>query len=168
MSDGELAALGKLAWDILAANRPTVNEHSDYISVLPKGAEWSDLSAPLGTNHYEWVWLGPGYIMHDFEFVLRLEWTYGARYRGGRAFVPNAVVKIVDHNIGFGGYNININCRVGHIENVGSDRAPVPRIPIDVSLSYTNWLSGGGGTCSFHIQGDGTGYGTFDRNSHQQ
>jgi len=161
MSESELAAVGKLAWEIVTSNRPTVNETSDYISVLPKGAEWSELTAPTGLNTIEWVWLGPGILLHDFEFVLRLEWTYGARYHGGGAFVPNAVVKVLDHNVGLGGYHVDIACRIGHIENVGSDKAPVPRIPIDVSLSYTNWFSGGGGTCSFHIQGDGAAFVTY-------
>ena len=162
----DFVTTGKFAWEILTANRPTVNEQSDFVNAIPKGAEWSDLSAPLGSNYFTWEWKGPGLIMHDFWFDMQIEWTYGARYRGGGAYLTNAIVRITDKSIGVGGYNINISCRVGHIENVGSERAPVPRIPIDVSLGYTNWLSGGGGTNRFHVQGDGGGHAWYDDNSY--
>jgi hypothetical protein len=163
----EFENMGKLAWEILTSNRPTVNEQSDFVNAIPKGAEWSDLSAPAGSNHFDWEWKGPGLVFSDFWFVMQIEWTYGARYRGGGAYLTNAVVRIIDRSIGIGGYNINISCRVGHIENVGTETAPVPRIPIDVSLGYTNYLYGGGGTNRFLVQGDGAGHAHYDNNSYE-
>ncbi|MDT5030229.1 MAG: hypothetical protein QOC94_400 [Actinoplanes sp.] len=163
----EFENMGKLAWEILSSNRPTVNEQSDFVNAIPKGAEWADLSAPAGANHFDWEWRGPGLIISDFWFVMQIEWTYGARYHGGGAYLTNAVVRIIDRSIGLGGYNINISCRVGHIENVGTETAPVPRIPIDVSLGYSNWLYGGGGTNRFQVQGDGAGHAHYDSNSYE-
>jgi len=163
----EFEAVGKLAWEILTANRPTVNEHADFISAIPKGAEWSELSEPAGSNHFDWEWRGPGLVIADFWFVMQLEWHYGVRYHGGGAYLTNVKARMLDKSIGLGGYNINISCQVGNIENAGTERAPVPRIPIDVTLDYTNWLSGGGGTCRFIVQGDGAGHAHYDNHSYE-
>jgi hypothetical protein len=163
----EFENMGKLAWEIIQANRPVVNEQADFVNAVPKGAEWADLSEPHGTNYFNWEWLGPGLILHDFTFSMQIAWTYGAHYKGGGAYLTNAVVRMLDYDIGMGGYHINISCRVGHIENAGSETAPVPRIPIDVSLSWSNWLSGGGGTNRFIVQGNGAGHAKYDDSSYE-
>ncbi|GAA0805755.1 hypothetical protein [Spirilliplanes yamanashiensis] len=153
---------GKFAWDILKDNRPAVNTEADYVNAVPANASWADLSAPHGTNHFTWKWVGPGWIIRDFWFDMMLSWTYGARWRGGGAYITNAVVTVTDYSVGVGGYDIRIACRVGNIENGGSETAPYPRIPIDVSIGYSNWLYGGGGTCRFLVAGTGAGNATYD------
>jgi hypothetical protein len=159
--------LGKFAWEVVTSNRPKVNATADFVNAIPKGVEWADLSAPAGTNYRNWDWRGPGLVLKDFNFSMQLSWTYGARYRGGGAYITNASVTVLDHSIGLGGYEINISCRVGNIENAGSERAPVPRIPMDVSISWTNWFSGGGGTNRFEIWGNGPISARYDDESYE-
>jgi hypothetical protein len=164
----EFENLGKLAWEVVKSNRPVLNEQSDFVNAIPKGAEWGDLTPPYGTNHFNWEWRGPGILSADFWFEMQIEWTYGAHYHGGGAYLTNVVVRILDHYIGMGGYEININCRVGHIENASHvDKALMPQIPIDVSLAYTNWFYGGGGTNRFVVQGNGAGDAHWDPHSYE-
>jgi len=165
--EGGFDNLGKFAWEVVKANRPKVNVSADYVNAIPKGAEWNDLTAPAGTNYQKWKWLGPGLILHDFEFVMQLSWTYGARYRGGGAYITNATVTVNDYDVGIGGYDIDISCRIGNIENFGSERAPIPAIPIDVTLKWSNWLSAGGGTNRFKVYGHGDYSAYYDDDSYE-
>ncbi|MGE0138373.1 MAG: hypothetical protein AB7L17_15280 [Ilumatobacteraceae bacterium] len=160
---------GKFAWEIVQANRPVVNVTSDYVNAIPEGARWEDLSPPAGTNYHTWEWLGPGLVLHDFSFTMQLSWTYGVRYRGGGAYISNAAVTVLNHDVGVGGYQISINCRIGNIDPASGStpRAPIPNIPIDVSLSFTNWFYGGGGTNRFTIQGNGGSTSRWDGNSYE-
>ena len=160
---------GKFAWEVIQANRPVVNESADYVNAIPLNAKWEDMSPPVGTNYRTWEWLGPGLILHDFTFKMQLSWTYGARYKGGGAYITNAAVTVLNHDVGIGGYQINVNCRVGNIEaaNGSTPTAPIPNIPIDVSLSFTNWFFGGGGTNRFTVQGNGGVTSRWDGNSYE-
>lgn len=163
----EFLNTGKFAWQIIQANRPVVNTDSDYVNAIPVGTTWGDLDQAAGTNDIEWVWKGPGIVLRDFEYHMQLSWSYGATYRGGGAYIPNAVVTPLSHNVGPGGYQINVSVRIGNIENAGTPTAKVPMIPIDVSLAYTNWIWGGGGTNRFVIYGDGRYSSRWDGDSYE-
>src|SRR4051794_24807899 len=101
----EFENLGKYAWEVVKANRPKVNTEVDYVNAIPKGAAWADLSAPADTNYFKWDWHGPGLVFKDFIFSMQLSWTYGAHYRGGGAYITNAVVTVLDYDVGIGGYD---------------------------------------------------------------
>ncbi len=168
MSD-EFTALGKFAWDVVTSNRPKVNVSADYIAAIPKGAEWNELSAPVGESFFRWDWHGPGLILKDFIYEMEVRWKYGATYKGGGAYITNAVVTVLDYDVGIGGYEINISCRIGNIEPAFNSKpnAPVPNIPIDVTLAWTNWFSAGGGTNRFEIRGTGGGSEKYDDESYE-
>lgn len=158
---------GKFAWEVIKENRPVVNASVDYVNAIPLGTTWEDLDAAKGTNRIKWDWYGPGLVMRDFTFTMEISWSFGARYNGGGAYIPNAVVTVLNHDVGIGGYMINVNCRVGNIENAGSPTAKIPKIPVDVSISFTNWFFGGGGTNRFELYGDGRYSAAWDGNSYE-
>ncbi len=169
MGDEGFVNLGKFAWEVVKDNRPKVNLSADYVNAVPKDVPWDQLSAPVGTNTDRWKWRGPGWLSDDFWFLMELSYTYGSRYRGGGAYITNATVNVIDHYVGLGGYHIDITCKIGNVEPAPNSRtnAPVPRIPIDVSLSYTNWLWGGGGTNRFEIWGTGQRSSKWDDMSYE-
>jgi hypothetical protein len=163
----DLVAVGKTAWDIVVASQSTMNEQTDFIGVVPKGAE-NELTGGGGVNHFDWEWKGPGIILHDFWFLMQLEWSYGARHKGGGAFMTRAVVRLLDWNIRISGYHVTIKCRTGPVENVGTDLAPVSMVPIDVSMTWNHGIGGmSGGTNRFRIRGDGAGHASYDDNSYE-
>lgn len=125
--------------------------------------------AAAGTNYDRWKWLGPDWLSDDFVSLMELKWTHRARYRGGGAYITNTTVTVIAHYVGIGGYDIDITCKIGNIEPAPNSltNALVPRIPIDVTISYSNWLWAGGGTNRFEIWGTGQVSGRYDGMSYE-
>ncbi len=166
MSEGsQVINAGKLAWEIIKDNRPVVGTSGSFANAIPKDVPWEQLSAYQGINHFEWRWNGPGLLMKDFTFDMKINWAYGARYRGGGANITNCWVDVLDHDVGIGGYRIDVIARTGNPQNVGTETAPVAELPVNVTLTYANWLWGWSGTCNFLVRGHGGGHATYSDNT---
>jgi len=166
MSAGEVINAGKFAWEILKDNRPVVTDASGgFANAIPKDVTWDQLSSTQGVNRFDWTWLGPGLIFKDFEFDMRVNWAYGARYRGGGAYITNCWVEVRNDDVGVGGYHIDVIARAGNPQNVGTETAPIAELPLSVTLKYSNWLWGWSGTCSFLVRGNGAGHAEYSDNT---
>jgi hypothetical protein len=163
--DGGVINAGKFAWDIIKDNRPVVTESSGFANAIPKGAAWEELTAYQDTNHFSWRWNGPGLIWKDFVFDMRINWSFGAHYHGGGAYITNCWVDILNDDVGVGGYHIDMIARTGNPQNVGSPTAPIAELPVSVTLRYSNWLWGWSGTCSFLVRGNGAGNAEYSDNT---
>lgn len=151
-----IVAAGELAWSVVTDNRPTSAVSSSFAAAIPAGANWQDLSAPIGTNTFRWTFKN-GWLMPDFTYDLSLHWTYGARWRNGGAFITRCWMEVDDHSVGIGGINVNINCSTSAPDNVGTEKAPVARLYVVIQMAYTTWLWGGGGKVTAELHGTGAG-----------
>jgi hypothetical protein len=139
-------------------------------NAIPEGVAWTDLTGGAGPNSYEWEWRGPGLVKADFWFSMRLNWMYGSRYKGGGAYITACWPEVVAHNIWMPGYSIDIEGAVRDVSQVGSDNAPIAQISLNLSIKYqwaSTWFGIHGGTCSFQVRGNGTGYARYDDMSYE-
>src|SRR5205807_5117768 len=97
-ADMRLSNALKESWTVVAAGRPVVRATRDQANAVPAGVDWlRGLTAGAGPNHLTFAFRTrrpDGNLASSVR--MRLFWTYGAQYRGGGAFIPNAWLDVLD------------------------------------------------------------------------
>jgi hypothetical protein len=152
-------------WKILDDNT-LLDVSAEKANAIPEGVNpLTDLAGGAGPNYFDWEWRGPGLIKADFWFHMRVNWMYGARYKGGGGFITACWPEVVGHNIWAPGYSIYITAKVRDVQNVGSEKAPIAQIALACAIRYhfiSSALGDSGGTCNFELRGDGSGHAHWD------
>jgi hypothetical protein len=89
----------------------------------------------------------------DIEFDLR--WEYGARHRGGGAFIPNCYLYVPTCSV-LWGFDVNVQIHVHNPSNAGTETAPIARLPLTVSGSVSSLVNSHGVQWDFQLFGNGT------------
>lgn len=159
MSEIDIVNVLKTSWEIVRDNAPVVNATSDQANAVPAGSNWTtDLADARGPNYYTFSYVveHPLFGFEHARVRMRLYWNYGARYRGGGAFIPNCWLDVLDCNVGIG-WTVNISLNVHHPENRGTAGAPNSYLPVSVRAQGHSISSNIIETWTFGVYGAGNG-----------
>jgi hypothetical protein len=141
MSADTVVNVAKFAWEIIKDGKATAEIDHSTANAVPQVDDWLSLSGTHGPNthrlHYSRSFLWPldDYVHVEFEILLK--WQFGARYKGGGAFIPNVWIEVPTCFVGWP-WNADIGISVQHPTNVGEDGAPVAALPVTVKGTVTS------------------------------
>jgi hypothetical protein len=123
----------RTAWEVVRDNIPVVNALVDQAHAVPAGSNWgADLTQGGGPNYLTfWFRAYHPNGMPGAAVRMRLYWVFGARYRGGGAFIPNAWLDVLDCDVAAGN-TVNIDVTVHDPRNWGTETAPNAYLPISI------------------------------------
>src|SRR3954452_13743232 len=131
MSADTIVNAAKFAWDVIKDGAPSADISNSTANAVPQVDDWQALSDAKGPNsyrmhdHVDYVWPLDDY--EHVEFTILLKWDFGARYKGGGAFIPNVWVEVPECFVGFG-WHVDIRLTAQHPTNAGSATAPLARL----------------------------------------
>ena len=144
------------AWKIIQDGKPSMEVSTNNANAVPGVSDWQSLTGAQGPT-----WVGrnlkwTNYLGIDVvEIQFRVYWEYGARYRGGGAFIPNCHVTVLRCDVAWG-FDVNLHMRVHNPTNAGTAAAPRARLPISVSGSVSSPLTSRTVGYEYVLFGDGT------------
>jgi hypothetical protein len=148
--------VGKV-WDIMKDNVPQLDHNTMLASAIPGGADWSQLSPAAGTNvkviNYktEWDW---GISETETTVTLKMGVAYGARFRGGGAFIPSVFAWVDSADVGWGN-DLTITFQPGNPYLEGTDTAPYAVLPVSFEFRETSPTDDSHETYTFLLYGYG-------------
>lgn len=157
----------KDAWWLVEKSESVVNINADQANAVPDGADWAtDLTGAAGPNYKDITYTSSWYIWNPFgddhesstSITMRVFWMYGAKYRGGGAFIPTAWVDVVSLDPGYNN-DIDIKVTVGNPSNVGSDTAPIAALPLSITVKEDSMVPGQDNQETYTVMLYGTGHG---------
>jgi hypothetical protein len=125
----------KFAWEIIKGGEATAEIGNSTANAVPQVDDWQALTDTRGPNvhriHYSRLYLWPldDYVHVEFEILLK--WQYGARYKGGGAFIPNLWIEVPQCFVGWP-WNADISITAHNPTNAGEAGAPLASIPVTV------------------------------------
>jgi hypothetical protein len=136
MSADTIINAAKFAWDIIKDGKPSAEIGGSTANAVPQVDDWQSLTNTRGPNSYRmrynrsFLWPLDDYDHVQFEILLK--WDFGARYKGGGAFIPNIWVEVPSCFVGWP-WDANISLTAQNPTNDGDESAPHARIPITIS-----------------------------------
>jgi hypothetical protein len=123
---GDIVNLGKLAWEIIDANRPVASLNSDWANAIPRGTEsWKDLSGwsmpQSKTFNIDYKNKFGGNVA---SFKYQLIYSHGGNIKGIGRYLANITVIPAYISVKFG-FKLNATATVPQVTNVGSYEMPV-------------------------------------------
>jgi hypothetical protein len=135
MSADTIINAAKAAWDVIKDGKPTAEIGDSTANAVPQVTDWMSLTDAQGPGvyrmykHVSFLWPLDDY--DHVQFAILLKWDYGARYKGGGAFIPNVWVEVPECFVGFP-WDVNISLTAHNPTNAGSASAPLARLPVTV------------------------------------
>jgi hypothetical protein len=160
MSADAIVSMGKLAWDIIKDGKASVEISSSSANAVPQVDDWQSLTNATGPNcyrmyyHRSFVWPLDDYDHVQFEILLK--WDFGARYKGGGAYIPNVWVEVPQCFAGWP-WSVDIGLTAQHPTNAGDEKAPLARIPITIKGSVSSGAENHHVEWGFVLYGSGRG-----------
>ena len=159
MSADTIVNAARLAWEIISSGEASAEIGSSTANAVPQVDDWQSLTGTTGPNGYR-MYTSRGFLwpFDDYDHVqieIKLRWEYGARYKGGGAYIPNVWVEVPQCFVGYP-WDANISFQAMDPSNAGTEEAPLARLPVLVKgtvssgaeLHHVEW--------SFVLFGDGT------------
>lgn len=143
------------AWKIIQDGKPSSEVTRSNANAVPQVTDWSTLTDAQTT------WVGRNLTWTNYlgidvvEISFRVYWEYGARYRGGGAFIPNCHITVMECSVAWG-FDLDLNMRVHNPTNAGTERAPRARLPISIEGSVSSPLTSRTLGWEYVLFGDGT------------
>jgi hypothetical protein len=151
----DIGNLGSGAWDVVSGREPAAAIYTTTCSAMPKVDDWQSVSAATGTNHLmRQLYIENRRNDEAIHIVWKLNWEYGARYRGGGAFIPNCWISVDYCNV-IPGWGAAISVEVRNTENAGTDTAPVARLLLTVHSRFYSWAENESKDYNFALLGSG-------------
>jgi hypothetical protein len=121
-------------WNIILDNVVSSdNLGSKFANAVPAHADESKLLDSHGPNvqriSYQRRHKHPVDDHPSVEFAIDLKWTYGARYKGGGAYIPKVWTEVPMHNVG-AGWHVNIRALCAELPYIEHEKAPVAMLPL--------------------------------------
>lgn len=159
MGASEIVNTLETAWKIIEDGKPSSDITSARANAVPHVDDWTNLADTRGPRETRWYrkmvnrlpasW---GDIVVDFEIILRF--TYGATYRGGGRYIPNIWIDVSDSYVAWF-HSLELSLLAGSPENVGTETAPLARMPISLRGSMESPLVNITLQKGFMVYGDG-------------
>jgi hypothetical protein len=133
MSADAIVNAAELAWEVIKAGAASAEINSSRANAVPDVDDWRSLSGTQGPNGYR-MYYSRGFVwpFDDYDHVqieIKLRWEYGARYRGGGAYIPNLWVEVPECFCGWP-WTANISLETHAPTNAGTQDAPIARLPV--------------------------------------
>lgn len=160
MSAETIVNMAEFGWKVISGRSASAAISKSTANAVPQVPDWQSLTNSVGPRsvrmHHEVPFLWPldGYLHSDI--TIRLKWSYGARYKGGGAYIPNIWVEVPTCFVGWPwDADIDMICR--NPENAsGPGEPPVARMPVTIRGSV------GSGAEYYSVDWGMTIYGTGD------
>jgi hypothetical protein len=147
----------KWAGELVAKGKPSSSLPSQMANAVPKVDDWQALTGAQGPNILKLAWNVPGvFYGKNVDIVLNLNWDYGARYKGGGAFITNCWVTVPTCEVEWG-FDVDIHFSAQAPENRQQDdsKPTLAGLPVSVIATISNTLVNHNHTWSFLLLGDG-------------
>jgi hypothetical protein len=141
-------------WKVIENNHATVNAHTSHASALPAGADLQKLTGEQGVSSLSWRW-DSGLVLKDFTLDITVTWYHSARYNGGGAWIPRAVVNLHIDMGWLGGYTVDVIVTAGDPWTEGDEQRPVAVLPMSVEMRWSNWLFTNVTSAELTLKGNG-------------
>ncbi|GAA0815843.1 hypothetical protein [Spirilliplanes yamanashiensis] len=157
MSDDGIANVASAAWHVIESGKPSASLASNTCNAVPAGIAdpLHSLTGAQGPNSLVWRLRqenGFGVEVVDISFDLR--WEFGARHRGGGAYIPNCYLYVPRCTV-LWGFTVDVQVHVHNPTNGGTETAPVARLPLTVSGSVSSLVNTHSVQWDFVLFGDG-------------
>jgi hypothetical protein len=135
MSADTIVNVAKFAWDIIKSGKASAEIADSRANAVPQVDDWQTLTDVSGPNvkrmyyHREFKWPFDDYDHVQLEILLK--WDFGARYRGGGAFIPNIWFEVSQLFVGWP-WDANISFTAQNPTNAGKPGAPLARVPVTI------------------------------------
>jgi len=145
-------------WDMVVANKPSVNVDSRYAVALPMGVSgagelsgWSKPKSYIISFYFENL-----YGIDVIDVSYKVTYVYGGNYNGKGKYLAAvwAIPTSVDVLWGFS-FNMQAYVPDSTVVNVGTSKNPIAALQLKVSWSASSVLKEYDGTGVYYIQGDG-------------
>jgi hypothetical protein len=156
MSDA-VATVASTAWKVIEDGKPSASLASQHCNAVPAGISdpVSSLTGAQGPNRIVWqMSMVNAFTVEVVDVAFDLRWEFGARYRGGGAFIPNCYLYVPRCTV-LWGFDVDIQIHVHNPTNAGSETAPVARLPLTVSGSVSSLVKSHSVQWDFVVYGDG-------------
>ena len=151
MSADTIVNVAQFAWDIIKDGAAAAEIGNTTANAVPQVDDWQSLTGTRGpnvqrmryANHFYWPL--DDYVHVEFEILLK--WQFGARYRGGGAFIPNIWIEVPQCFVGWP-WNANIGITTRNPTNASNDaNAPLAAVPVTIKgevgsgaqLNHVEW-----------------------------
>jgi hypothetical protein len=132
---------GEAAWAVIKDGEPSAEVATARANAVPQVDDWQNLTTGFYSPKsirisYDWPvnipsWFG-SYVY--VEFTILLKFDYGARYKGGGAFIPGIWVEVPNAYDGWSWHtNIDVRFQTPTNANAADPSRPIARIPVSVS-----------------------------------
>ncbi|MGH9187209.1 MAG: hypothetical protein ACRD0U_15560 [Acidimicrobiales bacterium] len=161
---GQVDNVLKDRWSLVEKSEQVVDVDSDLANAVPAGSDWAtDLIGAEGPNYKELTytsgWRTSSAGDATTTVTMRVFWLYGAKYRGGGAYIPTAWVQATAIEPALEN-NVDISVSVGQPTNAGTETAPIAVLPLSIAIREDPMVPG----CETHqtysvvLYGTGQGY----------
>jgi hypothetical protein len=142
MSADTIVNMAKLGWDIIKDGAPAVDIQSSTANAVPQVDDWQNLTNTHPKPNVLRVYYNRSFLwpLDDYDhvqFEILLKWDFGARYKGGGAYIPNVWIEVPTCFAGWP-WDVNIGLHAQHPTNTGDLTAPHARIPVTISGSVSS------------------------------
>jgi hypothetical protein len=142
MSDDALSNVASAAWHVIESNKPSSSLASNTCNAVPAALrDFSALTGAQGPNSVTWrLTMENAFSIDVVDIAFDLRWEYGARYKGGGAFIPNCYLYVPKCEV-LWGFDVNVQLHVHNPSNAGSETAPMARLPLTISGSVSSLVN---------------------------
>ena len=153
----DVANVASAAWHVIESNKPSASLATSTCNAVPAGITdpVSALTDAQGPNRVTWrLQMENAFTVDVVDIAFDLRWEFGARYRGGGAFIPNCYL-YVPHCSVLWGFDVDVQIHVHNPTNAGTESAPIARLPLTVSGSVSSLVNTHSIQWDFVLLGDG-------------
>jgi hypothetical protein len=153
----EIATIASTAWRIIEDGKPSASLASQHCTAVPEGDTdpVTHLTGAQGPNRITWRLKKENlYGIDVVDIAFDLRWEYGARYRGGGAYIPNCYLYVPQCDV-LWGFDVNIQIHVHNPSNAGTETAPIARLPLTISGAVSSPVNTNSVQWDFVLYGNG-------------
>ncbi len=142
MSGDALSNIASTAWHVIESNKPSSSLASNTCNAVPADLhDFSALTDAQGPNSVTWrLTMENAFTIDVVDIAFDLRWEYGARYKGGGAFIPNCYLYVPKCHV-LWGFDVDVQLHVHNPSNAGTESAPIARLPLTISGSVSSLVN---------------------------
>jgi hypothetical protein len=140
MSAGDIVNTQHAFWYLIQDNVVADDLDATMANAVPNVNDWDSLTDAQWPNvrrfRYRRDHEFPVDDHHPVEFAVELKWMYGAKYKGGGAFIQGAWVEVTRHHLRTP-WTVNLRAGTFDPSNGGTATAPVAILPFTITGEVT-------------------------------
>ncbi len=151
----EIVNLGEKIWKIIEKNRPVINVKYAYANAVPKGVKGpEELEGFTPMNYRSFRKFGKNWFGSTvFDLTYTLAHRYNGTYQGRGKYLD--AVTVLPHKVeALWGYTVNFNVNRVSTANVGSEKAPLASIVMDLDFQVSTVLKASQYRNMYEFRGD--------------